>query len=76
MYMGISKGKLYEIHEVDAPFFAREYFIRWEKGEEMSILELVDFIHNHLLPENREVIKTTIYSTMIEIAKQVYEDYE
>ena len=42
----------------------------------MSILELVDFIHNHLLPENREVIKTTIYSTMIEIAKQVYEDYE
>lgn len=74
--MPISKGKLYEIHEIDAPFFAKEYFMKLESGEEMSILELIDFIHKHLLPENKEIIRTTIYSTLIEISKQIYNDYE
>jgi len=84
--MSISKGKLYEINEIAAPFYAREYFMSLEKGEEMSIIELVDLIHRTTYPDvsllkkdreyHKDIIKTIIYSTLIEISKKIYDTYE
>tara|TARA_R100000458_G_C8148335_1_gene156915 strand:+ start:176 stop:433 length:258 start_codon:yes stop_codon:yes gene_type:complete len=84
--MSINKGKLYEINEITAPFYAREYFLALEKGEELSIYELVDLIHKNNFPEislikedkeyHRDIIKTIIYATLIEIAKKIYQTYE
>ena len=84
--MSISKGKLYEINEIAAPFYAREYFLRLEADNEMSIIELVDLIHRNNYPEvslipkdqeyHKDIIKTIIYSTLIEISKKIYESYD
>ena len=63
--MSISKGKLYEINEIAAPFYAREYFLRLEADNEMSILELVDLIHRTNYPE----VSLTTRS------KKIYESY-
>jgi len=84
--MSINKGKLYEINEITAPFYAREYFLRLENKEELSIYELIDLIHKNNFPEisllkedqeyHRDIIKTIIYATLIEIAKKIYHSYE
>ena len=84
--MSISKGKLYEINEIAAPFDAREYFLRLEADTELYIIELVDLIHRTNYPEvslipkdqeyHKDIIKTIIYSTLIEISKKIYESYD
>ncbi len=84
--MILGDDKLTEINEITAPFYAQEYFRKQKKGEELTIYEIVDMIHKNTYPEgvslihddvvyHKSIVKATIYSTLIEIAKKIYHSY-
>ena len=84
--MRISDTKLKEIDEISAPFYAEEYFRKQRDGEEMTIYEIVDLIHTNTYPHgisliyddevyHKSVVKATIYSTLVHIAKNIYHTY-
>lgn len=84
--MRLRDDKLTEIDEISAPFYAAEYFRAQRNGEEMTIYEIVDLIHKNTYPEgvsliyddvvyHKSIVKATIYSTLIQIAKKIYLSY-